>query len=74
MLDGKLEIAKKLGADVIINAAKQDPVQVVAELTRGHGADVVVEAAGSEQSINQATEMIKHNGKFVWSAPSLLVL
>jgi L-iditol 2-dehydrogenase len=66
VLDGKLELAKKLGADLVINAAKQDPVLVVKSITKDLGADVVVEAAGSEQAINQATEMLKHNGKFVW--------
>ena len=66
ILDGKLELAKKLGADVVINANKENAVERVMELTKGAGADVVVEAAGSEQSINMCTQMIKHNGKFVW--------
>ncbi|WP_338823476.1 putative zinc-type alcohol dehydrogenase-like protein YdjJ [Moorella humiferrea] len=59
---GKLELAKKLGSDIIINAALEDPVQAVLDLTDGVGADVVVEAAGSEKSMNQATAMLKHNG------------
>ncbi|MFZ5943129.1 MAG: zinc-dependent alcohol dehydrogenase [Bacillota bacterium] len=66
VLDGKLALAKKLGADVVINGAKEDPIEVVKDMTGGKGADVVVEAAGSEQSINQATEIVKHNGKYVW--------
>ena len=32
------------------------------DLTQGRGADLVVEAAGSESSMNQATAMLKHNG------------
>jgi len=66
VLEGKLELAKKLGADITINAAKEDALKIVKDLTKGVGADVVVEAAGSEQSINMCTEMIKRNGKFVW--------
>lgn len=66
VLDGKLNLARKLGADITINATKEDAVEVVKDLTKGVGADVVVEAAGTEQSINQCTQMIKHNGKFVW--------
>lgn len=66
VLEGKLELARRLGADVTINTAREDPVKIVKELTRGKGSDVVVEAAGGETSINQATEIIKHNGKFVW--------
>ena len=58
----KLAIARRLGSDVAINASDQDPVQAVLDLTKGRGADVVVEAAGSEASMNQATAMLKHNG------------
>ena len=58
----KLALARRLGCDVAVNAAKQDPVQSVLDLTKGHGADVVIEAAGSEESMNHATAMLKHNG------------
>jgi L-iditol 2-dehydrogenase len=51
-----------LGSDVSIDAKAQDPVKAVLDLTQGRGADVVVEAAGSESSMNQATAMLKHNG------------
>lgn len=66
VLDGKLQLAKKLGASVVINAKKENAIEIVSELTKGQGADVVVEAAGSEESINMCTQMVKHNGKFVW--------
>jgi L-iditol 2-dehydrogenase len=58
----KLDIARRLGSDILINAKAQDPVKAVLDLTKGRGADVVVEAAGSEVSMNQATAMLKHNG------------
>jgi 2-desacetyl-2-hydroxyethyl bacteriochlorophyllide A dehydrogenase len=61
----KLAIARKLGADIVIDASKTDVVQQVKELTEGLGADIVVEAAGSEESFNAASDMIKHNGIFV---------
>lgn len=64
--DAKLAVAKKLGADVVINTTKQDPVAVVKELTDGTGADVVVEAAGSEASFNAASDLVRHNGIFVF--------
>jgi L-iditol 2-dehydrogenase len=65
ILERKLELAKKLGVDLTINPKKEDPVEIVKDLTGGMGADVVVEAAGSEESFNTASEIIKHNGKFV---------
>ena len=66
VLDGKLHLAKKLGADETVNLKKDDIMAIVSDLTKGQGADVVVEAAGSESSFNTASEIIKHNGKFVF--------
>ncbi len=66
VLDGKLDLAKRLGADVTINSTRADPVAEVLALTGGVGADVVVEAAGSQESFNAASELIRHNGKFVF--------
>lgn len=66
VLDGKLELAKILGADITVNASKQDTAEIIFDLTKGLGADVVVEAAGSQDSINLCTKIIRHNGKFVW--------
>jgi 2-desacetyl-2-hydroxyethyl bacteriochlorophyllide A dehydrogenase len=66
MLDGKLTLAKKLGADVTVNLKKVNLTQVVSDLTKGEGADVVIEAAGSADSFNTASEIIRHNGKFVF--------
>jgi L-iditol 2-dehydrogenase len=58
----KLALARRLGVDVQINAGTEDPVRAVLDLTDGRGADVVVEAAGTEAAMNQATAMLKHNG------------
>lgn len=66
VLDGKLELARKLGADVTVNLQNEDVVERVMQLTAGKGADVVVEAAGTAESYNAASEAIKHNGKFVF--------
>lgn len=43
----KLELAKKNGADVVINSKKQDPVQMVMDATDGNGADVVIDFSGA---------------------------
>lgn len=50
VLDGKLDLAKSLGADIVINSREEDPVARVKALTGGRGADVVVEAAGTAES------------------------
>jgi len=62
----KLAMAKKLGADMAVNSAAKDPAAVIKELTGGIGADVVVECAGTAESFDLASEIIRHNGKFVF--------
>lgn len=59
----KLDIAEKLGADVVIDAREEDPVLRVDELTDGEGVDVAVEAVGGTGiGIEQALGMVAHNG------------
>lgn len=66
VLQGKLDLAQKLGADMGLNPQKDDVVGIVKKLTDGRGADVVVEAAGTQESFNTASALLKHNGKFVF--------
>ncbi len=66
IVDEKLDFAKSLGADVAINAAKDDPVAAILDLTKGRGADVVAEVAGVDRTINQAIESVRHNGTLIF--------
>lgn len=66
VLEGKLRLARELGCDVTINSTQEDAVQIIKELTNGAGADVVVECAGTAESFNMCSEIIRHNGKFVF--------
>ena len=59
-------LARRLGADITLNPGQDDVIEAVKDLTNGLGADVVVEAAGTAESFNTASEIIKHNGKFVF--------
>ena len=63
MVEHKLEIARNLGADHLINAAKVDPVAAVTELTHGEGVDVAVDAIGGTGiGVVNALGMVCHNG------------
>jgi len=63
VVKSKLDIAKKLGADVIIDANEVDPVERVLELTDSEGVDVAVDAVGgSGIGIVRALGMVRHNG------------
>jgi len=58
----RLEVTKALGADIVINAAEEDPVERINEITSGEGADIVADCAGSASSLQQATDMVRGGG------------
>ncbi|MCJ7548209.1 MAG: zinc-binding dehydrogenase [Anaerolineae bacterium] len=63
VVPAKLEIAKALGADIVIDATKDDPVAAVDEITKGAGVDVSIEAVGGTGvGIKQAVAMVRHHG------------
>ncbi len=62
MRDERLKVAEMLGADVLINARKEDQVSRVKEVTAGMGADVVIEAVGLPQTWELAVQMTRKAG------------
>ena len=50
----KLEYAQQMGATHLVNAAHDDPVAAIKELTGGRGVDYAFEAIGLTQTIEQA--------------------
>ncbi|MEE1831492.1 zinc-dependent alcohol dehydrogenase family protein [Streptomyces sp. SP17KL33] len=57
----RLEAARQLGADAVADA-REDPAQLVADLTDGFGADVVIEAVGVPESFELCTRMVRPGG------------
>ncbi len=63
VVESKLDIAKKLGAQHVINANEVDTIEVVNELTDGEGVDVAIDSVGGTGvGIVQSLGMVKHNG------------
>ncbi len=62
---GKLELARRRGADRVVNAAREDVVAAVMDATAGRGADVVVESAGDPGLITPAIEMLAPGGRLL---------
>ena len=60
-----LNKAKELNADYIINSQTEDPIKKILELTNNQGADVAVDALGSEQTSNQSILSLKRRGKHI---------
>lgn len=61
----RLEIARRMGATHTVNAEREDPVRAVLDLTAGHGADMVIEAGGTADSVTQALRMARPDGRVV---------
>jgi L-iditol 2-dehydrogenase len=58
----RLKLAMSMGADVAIDTTAQSLVETVLDATRGRGADVVLEAAGSAEMVNAAIRMARLGG------------
>ena len=64
--DEKLALAHSIGASHVINANETDAHKVIAELTGGRGADVVIEAVGSAKTQNDAIIDVAFTGRVVF--------
>jgi NADPH:quinone reductase-like Zn-dependent oxidoreductase len=60
--DAKLELARGLGADAVVNHATADVVEAVREATEGRGADVVVEHVG-EATWQTSLQAVRPHGR-----------
>jgi erythritol/L-threitol dehydrogenase len=58
-------VARKCGADLVLNPQEVDVVSEVKRLTGGYGCDVYIEATGHTESITQGLRMIRRLGTFV---------
>lgn len=63
--EGKLELARSLGATHAVNASGGDVVRAVSELTGGVGVDFAFEAIGLAATIEQAAAMLAPGGTAV---------
>jgi S-(hydroxymethyl)glutathione dehydrogenase / alcohol dehydrogenase len=66
LAEDKLRLAQKLGAMHVINAATVDAAEAVRRLTKGRGADVVLEAAGSPRAFRLTSEAVRPGGEVIW--------
>jgi L-iditol 2-dehydrogenase len=57
----RLDLARQMGADIVIDSKKKNPVETVIDLTEGRGADVVFCTAAIP---SLADEAIRMTGKF----------
>ena len=62
IFDGKLEMAKRVGATHVVNSSKEEAAKAVRALTGGAGVDHAFEAVGSSALVRQAIESLAIRG------------
>ena len=66
VMDKRLEQARKLGADFVINGMKEDTVARIMEITEGAGFDLGIETAGSQITAGQQIKAAKKGATIVF--------
>ncbi|MBU9727582.1 zinc-dependent alcohol dehydrogenase [Diplocloster modestus] len=61
----KLDRAKELGADVVVNTSEEDALRKIRSYTGNRGVDVGVEAAGLDATYDLTVQSVKKKGKVV---------
>lgn len=60
----RLEVAKSLGVDYVVNVQEDDVDGLLKDLTNGRGADVVLECSGSASGARLALKVVRRGGKY----------
>jgi alcohol dehydrogenase len=58
----RLAMAKKLGADEVVNFKETDPVDAIMALTQGRGVDSAIEALGLQSTFENCLKVLKPGG------------
>ncbi len=61
----RLKLAKKFGADIIMNPSELNVVKEITDMTEDYGCDIYIEATGQPESVQQGLEAIRKMGTFV---------
>ncbi len=70
IIDARLKLGKKLGADETINALTEDVPHHVRKVT-GEGIDLAIVSTGNEKALNQAFSSVRKGGRILlFGAPS----
>jgi len=61
----RMELAKKLGIDLVVDLLQEDLDAIVMEKTNGYGANKVFDCSGVIHAVNQGLRLTKKKGDFV---------
>lgn len=58
----RIEMAKRVGADMVIDFKKTDPVEEIMRVTNGRGVDLAIEALGLQSTFESSLKVLKPGG------------
>lgn len=58
----RAKVARRLGADHVVDFRKEDPVDAIMRLTDGRGVDVAIEALGTQATFEAALRVLRPGG------------
>ncbi len=61
-LANRLEMARRLGADYVIDSSRMDPIEEIMRLTAGRGVDVAIEALGTQATFEACLRVLRPGG------------
>jgi len=70
LVDYRLKMAERLGADLTINPKQENLVERVKEATNNRGADVVIVTAPNVKAVEDAVQIVRRGGKLLLFAPT----
>ena len=68
-IPARIEVARRLGADHIVDFKAGDPVEQILALTDRRGVDVAIEALGTQQTVESALRVLRPGG--ILSSPGV---
>ncbi len=70
LVDYRLGMAERLGADVTVNGQKENSVERVKQATENRGADIVIVTAPNAKAVEDSVQMVRKGGKILLFAPT----
>jgi L-iditol 2-dehydrogenase len=65
LIEERLEVARRLGADATFQVGPQEPVEEVLRVTDGRGVDIAFEVAGPPEALQQCLDAVRPAGEVV---------
>ena len=70
LIDYRLKMAERLGADLTINHKQENVVEIVKDATDGRGVDVVILTAPNVKAVEDGIQIVRRGGKLLLFAPT----